>query len=87
MKRSNYLIWLGIGTATGAVTGILSNHRHPEKGGLIGAAMGALAGTIAAKLYKCITEEDKGISYYTKSSPLYEDFNDIEYIIPVQKTL
>ncbi len=79
MKRSNYLIWLGIATAAGTAAGILSNQRHPEKGGLIGAVMGALAGTVTAKLYKCVTEDDS-ISYYTKSSPLYEDFNDIEYI-------
>jgi hypothetical protein len=79
MKKSNYMIWLAITTAAGTAAGILSNQRHPEKGGLIGAVMGAFAGTVAAELYKCITEED-GISYYTKSSPLYENFNDIEYI-------
>jgi len=80
MKRSNYLIWLAIATAAGTAAGILSNQRHPEKGGLIGAVMGVFAGTVTAELYKCITEEEDGVSYYTKSSPLYEDFNDIEYI-------
>ena len=80
MKRSNYLIWLGIATVTGTAAGLLSNQRHPQKGGLIGAAAGVIAGTVTAKLYKCITEEDEGVSYYTKSLPLYEDSNDIEYI-------
>lgn len=79
MKRSNYLIWLGIATVAGTAAGMLSNRKNPQKSGLIGAAAGIIAGTVSAKIYKCITEDDS-ISYYTKSSPLYEEYNDIEYV-------
>lgn len=80
MKKPGHLIILvGIAAATGAAAGMLSNRRNPKMGGLMGAAIGGIAGAFSAKLYTCIAEED-GISYYTTSSPLYKDFNDTEHI-------
>lgn len=76
MKKT--LVWLGISAATGAAAGILLNRRNPKQGGLIGAALGTLAGSVAAELYRTVSED--GIVYYSKSSPLYEDSDDVEYV-------
>lgn len=78
MKKLNYLILLGVTAAAGTAAGILSNRDNPKQGGLIGAAAGLLAGSVAVEVYHRMTADD-GIGYYTQSSPLYEDFEDIEY--------
>jgi len=38
MKKSNYLIWLGIAAAAGTAIGALSERRNTARGGLLGAA-------------------------------------------------
>lgn len=76
MKKSHYLIWMGIATATGTLAGMLLNEKNPKRGGLEGAAAGAIAGSLSAGLCHYLTEDDDdGLSYYTESSPLYEDFD------------
>ncbi|MBZ0157472.1 MAG: hypothetical protein K8I29_14840 [Alphaproteobacteria bacterium] len=80
MIKAKYLLWLGISSAAGAATGILSHRKSPEQGGLIGAAVGFLAGSLAVEMHRRLADEDDGISYYSKSSPLYEDFDEAEYL-------
>lgn len=80
MKKSNWLILIGVSALAGTAAGMLASQESPKKGGLIGAAAGILTGTVSAKIYQCVTEEDNGISYYTKSSQLYQNYNDTEYI-------
>lgn len=79
MKQSGLLI-LGIGIIVGTAAGILYSRKNPKHGVLIGAAAGILAGSVALRLCKCVTEGDDGIGYYTKSSPLYKDVSDMEYL-------
>jgi hypothetical protein len=71
MKRSHYLIWLGISAAAGAVLGMLADRKEPAKGSLIGTAAGVVAGSVAAGIYHQVTREQ--IPYYSNSSPLYEE--------------
>lgn len=72
MKRTDYLIWLGIAAAAGSGLGMLTNRKHPAKGGLLGATAGIVAGSIAAGFYQQVTSGEK-IPYYSQSSPLYEE--------------
>lgn len=76
MKRSDYLIWLGIAAAAGAALGMLSDRKQPAKGSLIGTAAGVIAGSVAAGIYHQITTREQ-IPYYSKSSPLYEDISTL----------
>ena len=45
MKRSDYIIWIGMAAAAGAAVGSLAGRKHPAKSGLLGAAAGAIAGS------------------------------------------
>ncbi|MFO0754448.1 MAG: hypothetical protein U0411_14125 [Thermodesulfovibrionales bacterium] len=79
MIKTKYLLWLGISSAAGAATGMLAHRKSPAQGGLIGAAVGLLAGSMAVEVHRRRAEHDDGIGYYSKSSPLYGDFDDAEY--------
>ena len=79
MKKNDYLIWLGITAAAGTITGMISNVKNPGKGGFIGAVAGVIAGSVAIEVYERMTDDD-GIIYYTKSSPMYENPDDIDYV-------
>jgi hypothetical protein len=76
MKRSHYLIWLGISAAAGTALGMFADRRHPLKGGLIGIAAGVVAGSVASVAYQYVASREK-IPYYSKSSPLYDELNTI----------
>lgn len=76
MKKSHYLIWLGISTAAGTALGMLAGRKHPAKGGLFGAATGVVAGSVIAGIYRYVTSVEK-VPYYSKSSPLYDDLNTL----------
>ena len=78
MEKKDYLIWLGISAAAGTVIGAALNEANPKKGALIGVLAGAVTGSVAIEVYERLTEED-GIIYYTKSSPQYENPEDIDY--------
>lgn len=75
MKRTDFFIMLGITAAAGTALGILSDRRHPEKGGLIGAAAGIVSGSVAAGMYHYITAHN--IPYYSTSSALYDELDTI----------
>ena len=76
MKKSHYLLWLGISAAAGTVLGMLADRKHPAKGILFGAAAGVVAGSVVAGVYQYVTEGEK-IPYYSKSSPLYDELNTL----------
>ncbi len=71
MKRSDYIIWIGMAAAAGAAVGSLAGRKHPAKSGLLGAAAGAIAGSLAAGVYEYATREE--IPYYSSLSPLYDE--------------
>ncbi len=75
MKKTNYMIWLGIAAAVGTTAGIVSDPQKPAKGGIIGAAAFILAGSVAAGIYHYITEEN--VPYYSASSPMYEEIGPV----------
>jgi len=76
MKRSDYLLWLGISAAAGTALGMLADRKHPAKGSLLGAAAGVVAGSIAAGIYQYVTSGEK-IPYYSKSSLLYDETSTV----------
>lgn len=69
MKKTDYLILLGIAAAAGTAAGMLSDRKKPVKGGLIGATACIVAGSVAAGVYHYVTAEK--VPYYSASSPLY----------------
>jgi len=75
MKRSHYFIWLGIAAATGSALGMLSDRKHPAKGGLLGATAGVVAGSVATGVYHYITADQ--VPYYSRSSSQYEELDTI----------
>ncbi|RPI36254.1 MAG: hypothetical protein EHM54_06185 [Nitrospiraceae bacterium] len=72
MKKSNYLIWIGIAAAAGGAIGLLSERRNTAKGGLLGATAGIVAGAVAAGVYEYVSSKEK-FPYYSEVSPLYEE--------------
>lgn len=72
MKRSNYLIWLCVSAAAGTAVGMLAERRQRVKGGLLGAAAGIVAGSVAAGVYEHVVEDER-LPYYSEFSPLYEE--------------
>ncbi len=76
MKKSQYLIWIGVATAAGTALGVLSDRRHPAKGSLLGATAGMVAGSVAAGVYEYISSEK--VPYYSKEESLLYD--DIEAV-------
>ncbi len=79
MNKSRSIILLGISAVAGAAAGIISNRKNPELGGLFGAAAGLVAGTVTVMAYKGLRDRcDDGIDYYSETSPLYRDFDDVE---------
>jgi len=72
MKKSNYLIWIGIAAATGSAIGLLSERKNAAKGGLLGASAGIVAGAVAAGVYEYVASKEK-FPYYSEVSPLYEE--------------
>ena len=75
MKRSHYFIWLGIAAAAGTALGMLSDRKHPAKGGLLGATAGVVAGSVATGVYHYITADQ--VPYYSRSSSQYEELDTI----------
>ena len=75
MKRSQYVIWLGIATAAGTALGMLAHRKHPAKGSLFGATAGIVAGSVAAGVYAYISSEK--VPYYSTESSLYDDIDAI----------
>jgi hypothetical protein len=71
IDRSDYLIWIGVAAAAGAVIGLLAEREHPVQGGLLGAAAGILAGSAAAGVCEHIKRNE--IPYYSSLSPLYDE--------------
>ncbi len=71
MKKSDYLIWIGMAAAAGTAIGLLSGRKHPAMGGLLGAAAGVVAGSVAAGVYEYARREE--IPYYSSLSPQYEE--------------
>lgn len=76
MKRSHYLIWLGISAAAGTAFGMFSDRKQPAKGGLLGVTAGVVAGSVAAGIYQYVTTREK-IPYYSKLSHLYDEINTV----------
>ena len=76
MKKSHYLIWLGISAAAGTVLGMLADRKHPAKGSLLGAAAGVVAGSVVAGVYQYVSAGEK-VPYYSKSSPLYDELDTL----------
>ncbi|MEW6584554.1 MAG: hypothetical protein AB1442_02970 [Nitrospirota bacterium] len=76
MKKSHYLICLGIAAATGTAFGMIADRKHPAKGSLFGAAAGVMAGSVAAAVYEYVTSREK-VPYYSKASTLYQDFDTL----------
>lgn len=73
MKKSDYIIWLGVAMAAGTAMGMLSDRKHPAKGSLLGATAGMVAGSVAAGVYEYISSEK--VPYYSSESPLYDDLD------------
>jgi hypothetical protein len=73
MKKSDYMVWLGIATAAGTALGMLSDRKHPAKGSLLGATAGMIAGSVAAGVYEYISSEK--VPYYSSESSLYDDLD------------
>ena len=73
MKKSDYLIWLGIAAVTGTAIGMISERENAARGGLIGATAGIVAGSIAAGVYAYVTSRET-YPYYSELSSLYDDF-------------
>ncbi len=71
MKRSDYFIWIGMAAAAGTAIGVLAGRKQPAKSGLLGAAAGIVAGSLAAGVYDYATREE--IPYYSSLSPLYDE--------------
>jgi hypothetical protein len=76
MKKTEYLIWLGIAAAAGSGVGVLTDRKHPARGGLLGATAGIIAGAVAAGFYQYVASGEK-IPYYSQSSALYEEVETV----------
>jgi len=72
MIGSRYLLMLGVSAAAGTALGMLSDTLRPVRGGLLGMALGAMAGSAAAGVCRCAAGNED-VPYYSSSSPLYED--------------
>ncbi|MDA8084413.1 MAG: hypothetical protein M0024_12220 [Nitrospiraceae bacterium] len=75
MKKTDYLIWLGVAAAAGTALGALSDRKKPGRGGIIGAAAAVVAGSVAAGVYQYVTSEK--VPYYSTSSELYEEIEPV----------
>jgi len=75
MKKSDYLILLGVALSAGAGLGVLSERRQPVKGAALGAAAGIIAGAVAAGFYDYISADK--VPYYSNASSLYEEVDTI----------
>jgi len=73
MKRSDYLIWLCVSAAAGTTIGMLSERKHAAKAGLVGAAAGMVAGSVAAATYEYVTSKKEKLPYYSEFSQLYDE--------------
>ena len=60
----------------GTALGMLAGRKHPAKGGLFGAAIGVVAGSVVAGIYQYVTSVEK-VPYYSKSSPLYDELDTL----------
>ena len=76
MNTSRYLILLGVAAAAGTTLGMLTDRKHPAKGGLLGVTAGIVAASAGAGVYHYISSARK-VPYYSSESSLYEDLNTI----------
>lgn len=79
MKKTKYLISLGVAAATGTAVGLLSSHKRPVQNGILGAIAGTLASLAITELYRYTSDNYKA-GFYSKSSRLYDSNADIDYI-------
>lgn len=71
MKRSNFFIWVGMAVAAGTAVGMFTKRKDLAKDGLLGAAIGVVAGLVAVGVYEYATRNE--IPYYSSLSPLYDE--------------
>ena len=71
MKKSDYIIWIGMAAAAGTAIGLLAGRKHRARSGLLGGAAGVVASSLVAGVYDYATREE--IPYYSSLSPLYDE--------------
>ena len=76
MKKADYLTLIGVAAAAGTVMGMLTDRKHPAKGGLLGVTAGIVAGSAGAGVYHYITSV-RNIPYYSSDTSLYEELDTI----------
>jgi hypothetical protein len=76
MRKSDYLKLIGVAAAAGTVLGMLTDRKHPAKGGLLGVTAGIVAASAGAGVYHYITSV-RNIPYYSSESSLYEELDSI----------
>lgn len=72
MKRSSYFLLLCVSAAAGTTIGMLTERQNTAKGGVLGAAAGIVAGSVAAGVYEYVTSREE-YPYYSEVSPLYDE--------------
>lgn len=80
MKKGSGMLLISAFTAAGSAIGTRAKPKKPLCGGLIGAAAGMAAGFILKTIYDKNREDGGKIKYYTKSSPLYDNSEEVGYI-------
>ena len=76
MKKSDFFILLGVAAAAGTTLGMLTDRKHPAKGGLLGTTAGIVAASAGAGVYHYITHV-RNVPYYSSESSLYEELDSI----------
>lgn len=76
MQIIKNIVFVGASTALGAIAGLISNPQNPKKGGIVGATIGMAAGTLVSALICRGLCDNSSITYYGKSSGLYEGDDD-----------
>lgn len=78
MKNKDYILRIAATAAIGTAVGIISNPKKPLLGGVLGAGIGAIAGSIIATVHK---NSEVDAEYYSNSvSQLYENQEDVAII-------
>jgi len=81
MKKTNYLWMIAASTVAGVAAGLITDHRRPERGTVIGGIAGLAAGALAAGLCRQREQDvEEMFNYYSNSSPLYEPDDETSYI-------
>ncbi len=78
MKNKDYILGIAASAAIGTAVGIISKPNKPLLGGVLGAGIGAIAGSIIATMHK---NGEVDAEYYSSSvSQLYENQEDVAII-------